>query len=159
MRGFGRVSLYVGGSRQLVAIDMIDNVDAFFGFNPGVVFGQSGVSADDGHDALRRWSDGGGVFENEVEDGAEIPGTFGVEAEGARVAVNGWPVEARIAVEFLGDVARTVPIDEELLDGFAVRMAADLAFAGVMVKFRRVAARDCGGVYGQRSRFGCGVLM
>lgn len=124
-----------------MAKDVIDNVDALFGLNPGIAFRQGGVSTDDRNNAVCSGSDGGSVFEDEVEDCAEIPGTLGVESHGARVAVDGWPIETRAAVEFLGDVSRTVPIDEELFDGFAVRMAADLAFAGVMFKVGRIAAR------------------
>lgn len=141
---------------HVVAKDMVDDVDALFGFGPSIVFRQGGVSADDGDDALGAGSDGGSVFEDEVEDGPEVAGAFCVESRGARMTVNGGPVEA---VEFVGDVSRTVPIDEEFFDGFAMRMAADLAFAGVMVELQGIAAGVWNGVYRQRNRCGCGAVV
>lgn len=113
---------------------VIGDLDAALGFDPFVGFGEASISAKDGDDALSGRSDVVGVFEDEFQNSAEIGAALGVKSGGAGMTVNGRPIEPIAAVEFDLDGLRTVPVDEELLDGFAVRMLADEAFAGVALE-------------------------
>lgn len=115
-----------------MAVDVVDDVDAALGFDPVVCVGETRIGADDGDDAVGGGSDIAGVFEDEIEDGAKIFAALGVESGGASVTINRRAVEAMVGAELDADGARAVPSDEELFDGFAVRVIADLAFAAVV---------------------------
>jgi len=101
-----------------------------------------GVGAGGGHDGGGSGSDVAGLFENELEGEAEVAAADFVESEGVSVAVDGDPgdvvfVEGGVvivvggAVDEIGDGIGAVPVNEEVLDEFAVGVMADLAFAAV----------------------------
>lgn len=117
-----------------MAIDIVDDVDALFGLDPLVRLGEAGIGADDGDDAVSGGLDAVGLLEKEIEDGAKIFAAAGVEAGGACVAVDGGDVERRIIAELIVDGFRAVPVDEKVLDGFAFGVAADFAFAAMMLE-------------------------
>ena len=117
-----------------MAVDVVDDADALFGFDPFVFFGEAGIGANRGDDAVGGGWDVGGSFEKEIQDGAKVPAALGVEAGGASVAIDGAPVEGVINGELAADGLRAVPVDEKLFDSFAVWVIADLAFAAVALE-------------------------
>jgi len=117
-----------------VAIDVVGDVDAFFGLDPLLCGGEASIGADDGDDAVSSGRDVRGAFEDEIEDGAKISAALFEEAGGAGMAIDGRPVERRVDAQFAFDVARRVPVDEKLFDGFAFRVIADPAFAAVKLE-------------------------
>lgn len=117
-----------------MAVDAVDDVDALFGLDPLVRFGEAGIGANGGDDAVGGWRDVGDTFEKEIEDSAKIVAALGVEADGASVAIDGTPVEGVVDGKLAANGLRGVPVDEKLLDGFAVRVVADLAFAAMALE-------------------------
>lgn len=113
---------------------MVDDADALFGLDPLVGVGEARIGANGGDDSVGSGRDVGGAFEEEIQDGAKIPAALGVEAGGAGVAIDGAPIEGMVNGEFAVDGLRTVPADEELLDGFAIGVNADLTFATVALE-------------------------
>lgn len=114
-----------------MAIDLIDDVDAPLGFDPTVLVGEAGIGAKGSDDAMGGGRDVADVCEKMIEDGAKIFGAPSVESGGASVAIDGGPVERMANGKFAVNGLRAVPVDEEFLDGCAVRMIADFAFAAV----------------------------
>ena len=104
-----------------------------------------GVGAGGGHDGGGSGSDVAGLFENVFEGEAKVASADFVESDGVSVAINGDPGDAQAiggvvagvfggvggVVEIVGDGVGAVPVDEEVFDGVAFRMAADGAFAAV----------------------------
>lgn len=156
-RGWRRVR-----SGHVVAIDFIDDVDALLGFDPPVLVGEAGIGADGGDDSVSGGLNVCGAFEEKIEDGAKVLAALGVEAGGTRVAVDGRPVEGVINGEQAADGLRTVPVDEKLLDGFAVGMIADCAFAAVALEagfgfgIAGIRAHSGGARFGAQNGFGVG---
>jgi len=72
-----------------------------------------------------------GVVEDALEDEAEIAAANGVESESVSVAVNRKPGDRFVLIEEFTDGLRAVPMDEKFLDGLALGMMADGAFAAV----------------------------
>lgn len=132
--GGGRGGLRGSGGGCVVAIDFVDDVGAPFGFDPLVLFREAGIGTDGGDDSVSGGLDVGGSFKKQIENGAKIFAALGVEAGGARVAVDGRPVEGMINSEQAADGLRAVPVDEKLLDGFTIGMMADGAFASVVLE-------------------------
>jgi hypothetical protein len=124
-----------------VMIDVVGDVDAALGLDPLVCVGETRIGADNGDDALRGGLNLAGFLEEKVENGAKIFATPGVEASGVGVAIDGRPVEFAARAEIAVDALRAVPTDEKIFDGFAVRVIADEAFAGVAVEIRVIAER------------------
>ena len=62
-------------------IDVVGDVDALFGLKPLVRVGEAGIGADDGDETVCGGSDVGGVFENEIENGAKIFAAHNVTAK------------------------------------------------------------------------------
>ena len=74
------------------------------------------------------------VFKDFFDDHAQVLATVNVETGGARMAVNYGLTAERV---FRFEPGRARPIDEVGFDGFAVRMAADLAFASMAIEIGR----------------------
>lgn len=126
------------GTRHVVAIDLVDDADAPLWFNPVVLFGEAGIGANGGDDAVGRRRHVGRILEKMVEDGTKIFRAAGVESGGAGVSIDGGPVEDMTNGEFAANGLRAVPVDEKFLDGFAIGMIANLALAAVALEIRSV---------------------
>src|SRR5690348_12154915 len=135
-----------GGVEGGLVLDDVGDDDLLGGIVPlAVVVEAGGVGAGGGHDGGGSGSDVAGLFENVFEGEAKIAAADFVESDGVSVAIDGDPGDAEAVggvvagvfggvggvVEIVGDGRGAVPVDEEVFDGFAFRMAADGAFAAM----------------------------
>ena len=70
-----------------MAINVVDDVDAAFGFDPLICFREAGIGADDGDDAMSGGQDVAGLFEEEIENVTKISAALFIEARGVSVPV------------------------------------------------------------------------
>jgi hypothetical protein len=107
-------------------------VDHFLGkFDPGAIVLEAGIGAHGAKDGVAGNSHGFCLFDENVEDGADVLVAAGPESEGVGVAV-----DDRVVRQFVvaNDFVRAVPIQEILLDFGAVRVMADMALTGVALE-------------------------
>jgi hypothetical protein len=95
-------------------------------FDPIARVVEASVGADGANDGVRGRSGARGAFENVLEDGANVAPALVEEAEGVSVRVNRAIVRQLI---ISGDVPNLAPVEKFLLDGRAIRMMANGAFA------------------------------
>lgn len=92
---------------------------------------EAGTGADGVDDFGGGRDDAFGFFDDEFEGTNGVAAALGVEAGGLDVAVDGGGVEVVI---FASDAGGTVPVEVVVLDGLAVRVAADGAADAVVVE-------------------------
>ena len=122
--------------------------DARRRIDPSAVVGDAGVGADGANDGVARNFRVVAVLEQSFERGANVAVAAGVEADGARVAVD----DAHVDAVVVADVVGMLPLDEFGLDFLALRVAADDALARVAGKTAR-GWRRWSGVAGARGGF------
>lgn len=105
------------------------------GLDPFAGSGERSVGFDGGDDSVRGNIAFVGALDDVFEGVTQIAAAFGEEAGGMGVIVDGGAVRKH---EAFVDAGSAVPVDEHFLDGFAVGMATDDAFALVMGKMRSV---------------------
>ncbi|HEV2488404.1 MAG TPA: hypothetical protein VGT03_01235 [Candidatus Acidoferrales bacterium] len=108
--------------------------EALGGLDPGARVGEAGVSADGVDDAHGRGLDAVDTFEKMIEDCADVMAAEFVEACCAGVTIDHGPLRQ---LEELLNGGGAVPVDEQLLDSFPVRMMANGAFAAVTLEIGR----------------------
>ncbi|HTU33299.1 MAG TPA: hypothetical protein VMF66_05810 [Candidatus Acidoferrum sp.] len=135
-RGFGEVT---AGDEHFPA-----------GLGPAAIVVETTESADGTNDVASGWNDAAGLFHELSQDVTRFRDTLLEEAKGASVAVHG---QAAPEVELKGNAGGRLPVEDGLVDGFAIGVIADRA-ASLMVldAWLRAAAEVPGGSFG-RVRF------
>ena len=101
--------------------------------NRAAVIGEAGVCA---HGAKDRVAGDGrlpGLFDEHIEDAADVLVAERGEAESARVAIDRRVVRELV---FIDDFVGIAPVEEIVLDGVAIRMAANTALPCVALDVR-----------------------
>ena len=127
-RGGGTLRTGIGGAGrgEVFSADKGGHVDALFRLMPRAGVCETSIGAHTGDEAHRRGLDGVRIFQEQIEDGANIAAAKFVKAGGASVAVHGGPIGQ---IKEVRDGLGAVPVDEQLFDGFSFGMAADGALA------------------------------
>ena len=120
--------LISGAGRRLASID-----DAPNRFDPLDIIRNAGDGADGVDDVAARDFGAACVFDDSIESGAILGQATRMEAGGVDVAVNGRVVCDSVIAS---DCLRAEPIEIGLLDGIAIRVAADPASAAVALAGR-----------------------
>jgi len=97
------------------------------GLDPFVVVGETGLGADGSDDGVASDLGLSAAFEDAIQGEAKVFAAQREEAEGVGMSVKG---SFRDFI-FSGDGPGAAPLQEVLVDRFAIGMAADLAFATV----------------------------
>lgn len=113
------------------------------GLDPAAFIVDSAVGADGSDNGVAGDFGSGRFFDYIFQGEAHVAAALGVEAGGVGVAIEGRPGRE---VVFVNDGIRLKPVDEFFVDGFAVRMAADHAFAGVPRRIGRCVLPGAGSV-------------
>jgi hypothetical protein len=111
------------------AVGLVD--DSLRKLDPDAIVLQAGVGAHGAEDGVSGDTHGFGLFDQDVEDGADVLVAARPESKGVRVAV-----DDRIVRQFVvaNDFVRAVPIQEILLDFGAKRVMANMALTGVALE-------------------------
>jgi hypothetical protein len=116
--------------------------DMLWGLDPAAEFVEAGGGANGADDGVAGARGSACVLDDEIESGVIFDATALRKARGSGVA----PDSGRGDIEFKGGVKDANPVNEIVVDGLAVRVVTDGAFAGVMGGFGLIWRRRGGNI-------------